>query len=551
MIQEFFNAMKQALPPEGRIMLCQFRGDPNADIKGKWRARVLNDVSMIDEGANVYLCVSAMKKNDRNEFRRRKENFAGGLLLMIDDLGTGKGAKFPMSTIDAAPPTALIETSPDNFQAIYMFKELVSDMKKFEALIRSFIQKEFLGKDTGMAGVNRVFRPPAGVNGKPKYGGWNVRMDKWSPENRYTVEELATAFNLELKMEGPRVPKGATVNKSENIRAFIQVRSALRSAGMMKKDEADMAGWTDMRCPWTHEHTGAMDNGAAIRIPDADNSWYGAFKCHHGSCEHRGWRDLTEWLAEGQEDILAMVNMEAGEFSRYEIQLVLKPVVTAPAQCIANKPGKRWKPLGRLLLIERKLEMKTPTFPHMYLSKEVSPRTAARKARDGICKHWGCTRIAREGARDCETCHSRKAEIKNPRRRAYRSLKSSAKRRGIDFSLTYDEFVEFDKQTGYVASKGQSAECLSVDRIDPTKGYEVGNIRALTWIENCRRKIDGMTDPAEPIARALAKERGHDIHQRCANEANAILVMVELLLAQQDGGFDAFEDPFDCDDIPF
>ena len=321
MIEKFFNAMKETLPPEGRIMLCQFRGDPNSDIKGKWRARVLNSPKTIDEKANVYLCVSAMKKNSRDEFRRRKENFAGGLLLMIDDLGEGKGAKFPLSTIDAAPPTALIETSPGNFQAIYVFKELVTDMAKFEALIRAFINAQFLGKDTGMAGVNRVFRPPIGINGKPKHGGWSVRCTSWHPERRYTVEELASAFKLELHTAGPRIPTGATVNKSENIRAFIAVRAALRAAGMLKKDEADMAGWTDMRCPWTDEHSGAMDNGAAIRIPDADNSWFGAFKCHHGSCEQRGWRELTEWLAESQEEILEMINDEAGDWDEYKTSL--------------------------------------------------------------------------------------------------------------------------------------------------------------------------------------------------------------------------------------
>lgn len=317
MIEQFYNAMKEALPREGRVMLCQFRGDPNSDIKGKWRASVLNDVSMIDEKANVYLCVSAMKKNERGEYRRRKENFAGGILLMIDDLGTGKGAKFPMSTIDCLPPTALIETSPDNFQAVYFFDKLVTDMAKFEALIRAFINKEFLGKDTGMAGVNRVFRPPAGVNGKPKYGGWNVRLAEWNPLNMYTVEQIATAFNLELRTAGPRVPKGATVNKPENIRHFIATRAELRAAGMLKKDAADMAGWADVKCPWTHEHTGSMDNGAAIRIPDADNSWFGAFRCHHGACDGRGWRELTEWLAQSHEEVLEMVNDEAGEWRDY------------------------------------------------------------------------------------------------------------------------------------------------------------------------------------------------------------------------------------------
>lgn len=317
MITKFYNAMKQSVPDEARIMLCQFRGDPNADIKGKWRAYVLNDPGMIDERANVYLCVSAMKQNARGEFRRRKENFAGGLLLMIDDLGTGKGAKFPMSTIEAAPPSALIETSKDNYQAIYFFRELVTDMIKFEALIRAFINAQFLGKDTGMAGVNRVFRPPAGINGKPKHNGWEVRLAEWHPTRRYTPEELAAAFNLNIARAGPRVPRGATVSKSDNIRAFIKVRDALVAAGMVKRSGSDLAGWSDIQCPWTGEHTGEVDNGAAIREPDEDNAWFGAFKCHHGSCEERGWRDLTQWLAEEQEEIMEYINANAKEWEDY------------------------------------------------------------------------------------------------------------------------------------------------------------------------------------------------------------------------------------------
>ena len=318
MIEQFLEAMRREVPDDGRIMMCQFRGDPNADIKGKWRAYVVNDSSIINQKSNVYLCVSAMRKNARGEFRRRKDNFAGGLLLMVDDLGTGPGAKFPMSTIDAAPPTALIETSPDNYQAIYLFEKLVTDMAKFEALIRAFIDAQFLGKDTGMAGVNRVFRPPAGINGKPKHerdgSAFRVGLKEWHPERRYSVESLAEAFGLKLQRRGKRLPRGATEDKAANIRAFVDVRQALRNAGMVKRNSADMGGWTDMICPWTSEHGGQVDNGAALRIPDADNRFFGGFKCHHGSCEEKGWRDLTEWLSTEHEAVLEEINANAPEW---------------------------------------------------------------------------------------------------------------------------------------------------------------------------------------------------------------------------------------------
>lgn len=194
--------------------------------------------------------------------------------------------------------------------------------------------------------------------------------------------------------------------------------------------------------------------------------------------------------------------------------------------------------------------MNTPNFPHKYLFKEVGPRTAAKKAREGTCKHWGCTRPARNNAKDCNTCKSRKADIRNPARRAFRMVKDSARKRGIPFNLSFDEFKEFDRQTGYVESRGQSAECLSIDRINPEKGYEVGNIRAMNWLENCRRRCDGMTDPAEPIARAICKASGGDVWQKFRPIANSTLGLVECLQAQLEGGF---QPPLDEDeeDIPF
>lgn len=315
MIDEFLTEMRRNVPEDARIMMCQFRGDPNADIDGKWRARVMGSTSMIDEGANVYFCVSAMRRNERGEFRRRKENFAGGLLLMIDDLGDGPSAKFPLSKIAAAPPSALIETSPGNFQAVYFFERLITDMAKFEGLIRAFIHAQFLGNDPGMAGVNRVFRPPVGVNGKAKYGGWRVRLQDWHPDRRYDVHGLANAFGLELRHLGARVPRGATADKAALIRAFVDVRAALRAAGMVKKAQHDLAGWAEITCPWVADHTHAADTGAAIRLPAEENGWTGAFRCHHGGCRERGWRELTQWLAEEQAEFLELVNRAAPEWT--------------------------------------------------------------------------------------------------------------------------------------------------------------------------------------------------------------------------------------------
>lgn len=314
MFDKFLKAMLVHVPEDARVMSCQFRGDPNDDtIYSKWRARILNRPNMVDECANVYLCVSAMRQNSRGEWRRRKENFAGGLLLMIDDVGDGPGSKFPLSTIDALAPTCLIETSPNNFQATYFFDRLIEDLEDFDALIRAFIEKKFLGTDTGQAGVNRVFRPPVGVNGKPKYGGWRVRGHKWKPDNRYSPESLIKAFELKPQRRNP-VPRDlGTMQglKADRIRAFIEVQAALRAAHMIKREEPDYSGWMQVVCPWTEEHSGEADTGAAVRIPAEENEWCGAFRCHHGHCEERGWRDLTDWIASQCATLLEEVNRHA------------------------------------------------------------------------------------------------------------------------------------------------------------------------------------------------------------------------------------------------
>lgn len=316
--REFFAEFRRECPPEARVLFCQFRGDPNDDAgPERWRARVLNNPDAVDERANLYLCVSAMGRNARGEFRRRKENFAGGLALMIDDLGDGPGAKHPLALLGAAQPNALIETSPGNFQAVFLLREAERSLPRFDALIRGFIERQFLGAaDPGMAGVNRVFRPPVGLNGKAKYGGaWPVRLAAWAPERRLSTEELAEAFGVPLVVARPprRDPGILLGAKPDRIRAFVAARAALRSAGMLKRQEPNLAGWQDVRCPWTDQHTGGADNGAAICEPNAENEWFGGFACHHGHCAEKGWRELTEWLAEEAEWVLAETNRCAPE----------------------------------------------------------------------------------------------------------------------------------------------------------------------------------------------------------------------------------------------
>ena len=68
----------------------------------------------------------------------------------------------------------------------------------------------------------------------------------------------------------------------------------------------------------------------------------------------------------------------------------------------------------------------------------------------------------------------------------YNIAKQSAKSRGIEWSLTYEEFAQFCEDTGYLKGSGKSRENLTMDRIDPSKGYSVRNLRVLPHYLNSK-----------------------------------------------------------------
>ncbi len=319
MSYELIDAIRAGVPRDERLVYCSFRGDPSQNDTPDWAAKVYDDHTVFDSESNIYLCVMSSRastnpKTGALEYRRRiAENFGHGLLLMIDDLGSGIGAKNPLSTIDALPPTALIETSPANFQALYLFDKPTTDRAKFDALIRAFITNKFIsGNDPGMRGVNRVCRIPFGINGKAKYKNpdpWRVRMERFDPAARYSIDRIVDAFGLVLEIDRS-VPMArlAPDDRKDMAQLWVANYAWLKSHGMIKRDHLNLAGWVDMICPWINQHTGGADSGAAIGKPSESNGYHGAFQCHHGHCVDRTWRDLSDWINEQQIEELTTAN---------------------------------------------------------------------------------------------------------------------------------------------------------------------------------------------------------------------------------------------------
>lgn len=108
---------------------------------------------------------------------------------------------------------------------------------------------------------------------------------------------------------------------------------------------------------------------------------------------------------------------------------------------------------------------------------------ASGKSKDICCvKFCRCSRIPARLI--CYRHKQRLWRMRNPTRAAWHTLKDHAKSRKLPFKITFEEFVELCLQTGYIESKGNHAEDLHIDRINPNKGYVLSNIQVLTCSEN-------------------------------------------------------------------
>ena len=83
----------------------------------------------------------------------------------------------------------------------------------------------------------------------------------------------------------------------------------------------------------------------------------------------------------------------------------------------------------------------------------------------------------------CYKCTQKKYKESQPYVFYYHQLKCRARKRGKYFALSLMEFISFCNESGYIQN-GIRQKGLTIDRTDLRAGYEVGNIRVLTHIQN-------------------------------------------------------------------
>lgn len=294
------------------------RGWPSERVDRRWVQRHIDD--------NMYVAVSsfAPTAGQYGEYwARKREHFRAAHVLMIDDVGVGRGSKAGLAKVEAFPPTCLVESSPANFQALYFFEEPLRDEQTFIRLTSAVVTGLFEGKDPGMKGSTRVFRPPFGINGKAKYRDansepWRVRARIWNPERRFTVQGLLDAFEIRLAPPPPRPRKVTPSEALERVIIFEEVFAEMRSRGLLLNERfepdtrvsfedlpAQEGGkWMPIQCPFLDDHGATTEvkkrtrerliSGTYLHEPDELNGWCGLVRCWHGSCIDRKWPDFLK-----------------------------------------------------------------------------------------------------------------------------------------------------------------------------------------------------------------------------------------------------------------
>lgn len=283
----FGNTFSNAHP-----LVCKKSGDPDA---GGWAATQW-PCNTGDATKNWYCQPSLYTQDDMGKYRAKKELVVSIHAVMLDDIGT----KVSFEKINNFPPSWLIETSPGNYQAGYIFSKPITEISLVEQLKEKLVESGLC--DMGSTGAAaRWMRMPVAINGRPKYGNPspNCRLTIWEPHRRYTINELYVRLNSakslpsDLGQNEAQENEDRSNNLSKSATKHNIVVEALHLKGLYKQPLGDAKH--DISCPWVEQHTDQADNGTAYFEPSAQYP-LGGFKCHHSHGNLFHIKDLLNFL---------------------------------------------------------------------------------------------------------------------------------------------------------------------------------------------------------------------------------------------------------------
>lgn len=314
--EEFLQAVFAGLTEPQRPFVLGFDGKPK-DRKGwrgdPWQA---GKTSTENTGLNWYFSLAVFAPEDG--YHRQEKHCAGLYGVMLDDVGT---KALPLERLAACPPSIVIETSPGNFQATYLFDEVQTDLSRVKALNQSMVEAGMC--DPGAKSPpTRWGRLPFASNGKTD-PAFECRLVEFHPERRYTIDEIVERLELAPPIEARKKTPGrkaAAIDRNAD-GVYVprpdenEVIAALKKRGLYKSPLG--SGKHDITCPWVHEHTDQHDHGSAYFEP-SDLFPVGGFKCQHSHGDKHRIGALLEFLGVTFQAAKhrPTIKVEAGELHR-------------------------------------------------------------------------------------------------------------------------------------------------------------------------------------------------------------------------------------------
>lgn len=336
--EQFLAELGKLVPEDERIMVGYApEATTSVEKDGKksnsgWWPEPYRQGKALRPQSNCYVQISSSKKtlNEKTgkmRYWRGDASFGRGVALMVDDVGSGAGSKGSLTIehFDAIlRPTAVVETSPDNYQLWYMLSEAVDDLRLFKSFLSCFVSS-VLGKggDNTIKDAARYGRMPYGINnkrhgpGKP-YKYVDDKGDNFKPRlhrlpeygNRYTIQEIANKFRFQIttpviRGRDPSVDAALEqdreyfLEQAHNefmLQKAIEICSELRlgegSDGVARQN---MSGKYRIKCPWCDEHGNGDPFGAYFRGPVPGAEYDYVFGCGHDT--HRKGNGHKTWFS--------------------------------------------------------------------------------------------------------------------------------------------------------------------------------------------------------------------------------------------------------------
>lgn len=292
--------------------------EERSDFNKAWRTQSWQKDRDLFPALNNFVSIGSLvktanPKTGKLRLWRSKDAFAHGLAWYVDDIGAGRGSKGGLSIEDLykiLPPTAVVETSPDNFQVWYFLSKPVEDAGLFADFIRSMVD-QFIAKHGGdqtVKDIVRIGRIPYGhnnkkladgtlkypdVNGKP----WKVRLWDSDYRRRYTIQTIADKFGVTITRQQFKRQYYDKAELLEDAHMFDLAKIMLTKLDMGEAPgmpvTENQSGKCRIKCLWGHEHGNGDPTGAYIRGPLPGEAVPFLYHCAHDVCRERAkWANL-------------------------------------------------------------------------------------------------------------------------------------------------------------------------------------------------------------------------------------------------------------------